>query len=410
MKGLRQIALGIATSSLFAACTRSPLREPEEAMRELSSPPKNLDDDLPLNALIEGLDSQISFWANTSKSAPMHFGKRTVTREEYLQALKAFVAFARIPNTTKEQVLQYLRDNFSFFEVYGDKTWGDVFMTSYFEPVVSASTSPDAAHSRPLYKMPDDLVEISIPKLTGFTPPGSKNFIGRLLPERSPSGALQIVPYSSRKEIDQDQSLAKRKLELAWVDPIDAFVLQIQGSGTLEFPDKSRLRVGYAGQNGQKYEAVGAYLKDVIPADKLTLHTIEAHLRSLSAERMQDLLNKNPSYVFFKENKAQPLTYMGTPVVPGRTLATDTKYFPKGALGVLFFDKPVFPNPTATEVSEWKNTTRIVIDQDKGGAINGGGRLDLFWGSGPEAKQAAGVIKNHGRLYYLAPKLKKDNS
>ena len=127
--------------------------------------------------------------------------------------------------------------------------------------------------------------------------------------------------------------------------------MQVQGSGVIEFPDGEQIRIGYAGQNGHAYEAVGKFLKHVIPAERMSLDSIEAYLRGLPPTEMQRYLNKNPSYVFFKPTKQNAVTYLGTPATGLRTIATDAKFFPKGAVVLLQFQKPVFKDETAYPVS-----------------------------------------------------------
>ena len=218
-------------------------------------------------------------------------------------------------------------------------------------------------------------------------------------------GGRRFVPYFSREDIDTRAALQGRKLELVWVDPVDAFFLHIQGSGTVMLEGGKTLRLNYADKNGQPYEALGKFLRDQIPLENLNLHTIEAYVRQLPAARMQEYFNRNPSYVFFQILESSALTYLGLPATDGRTVATDAKYFPKGGLAFLAFDKPRFDGPTSvTPLPEAEKTGRFVLDQDIGGAITGPGRLDLFWGRGADAKRYAGVIKNPGHLYYLTPK------
>src|SRR5690606_6704572 len=167
---------------------------------------------------------------------------------------------------------------------------------------------------------------------------------------------------------------------------------------------KKQLRVGYVGQNGHSYEPIGRYLWDVIPKEQMSLQKIERHLRSLTSEQRQELFNKNPSYVFFRELDQEAVTFMGSPVVPGRTIATDHGFFPKGSLALLQFERPHFNSPEDEEPASWQPVTRVVFDQDTGGAIRGPHRVDLFWGAGPEAKQASGVMKQKGRLVYFVPR------
>ena len=228
--------------------------------------------------------------------------------------------------------------------------------------------------------------------------------LGRLSKDKSNRGNQLIVPYYSRKEIDSDMTLSQKELALCYVDPIDSFFLQIQGSGSVRMPDGEIISLGYDGQNGRKYVAIGKHLLDSIPLDEMSMQRIESHLKSLDKKEMQKILNMNSSYVFFKRLNGRPITSNGTKVVDGRTIATDAKFLPKGALGYLIFNKPKLAKPEDDIPTESQKTSRFVIDQDTGGAISGGGRVDLFWGVGKEAKKYAGVLRDIANLYYLAPK------
>ena len=146
------------------------------------------------------------------------------------------------------------------------------------------------------------------------------------------------------------------------------------------------------------------FLLDKIPKEKMSQQAIESHLRSLPDQEARELLNKNPSYVFFRPLCTAGLTYFGTEVVPGRTIATDPVYFPKGALAFLEFEKPRFEKSSSVEPAEFIKASRFVLDQDTGGAIRGPGRVDLFWGRGADAKQSAGVIRGKGHLFYFVPR------
>src|SRR5690606_34188154 len=123
---------------------------------------------------------------------------------------------------------------FEFYEIYGTQDWGDVFMTSYYEPVIPGSRRRTDEHPSPLLKKPDDLIEVAL-DLFDARFKDIRRMRGRLIKERSLSGNRVMVPYYSRQEIEQDGALSNRRLELAWVDPIDNFFLQVQGSGTVQF-------------------------------------------------------------------------------------------------------------------------------------------------------------------------------
>ncbi len=159
------------------------------------------------------------------------------------------------------------------------------------------------------------------------------------------------------------------------------------------------IRVGCADQNGHPYVAIGGFLRDVIPKEQMGMDAIVRHLRTLTGEKRRTLLAANPSYVFFEVRKGAALTANTTSVLAGRTIATDARFFPKGALALLAFEKPAGDAATPGVA-----VTRLVIDQDTGGAIKGGGRVDLFWGRGAEAGRIAGSIHQTAKRRYLVPR------
>lgn len=402
----------------LTACTIRPkLTGPEVAMRPTEDAPV-LEDDLPFEPLLAGIQQNIDLLEKKADQEAMVFGPRVVAKADYIQSLKYLQDVLR--THSKLEALSAIQQDFEFFEIYGDTDWGEVFMTSYYDPVIKGSPKKTDVFSQPLYAVPDDLVTIrfgefleAFPRLRlEMNAPHEQKTQGEVLRGRivkQDGDVPHIVPYFSREHIDTHGALSGKKLELVWVDPIKAFSLQIQGSGIVELPDGRRMRVGYAAQNGHSYVPIGRFLLDAIPLEKMSMQAIEAHLASLPKEKMQEILNMNPSYVFFRKlENTRSLTYLGAEVVSGRTIATDYRYFPKGAVGYLEFEEPVFPpDAVAAGVAEptgWSRTGRLVLDQDTGGAIRGAHRLDLYWGEGDEAERSAGVMRRHGRLYYLVPK------
>lgn len=362
-------------------------------MRVASAP--EILDDLPLEPLLAAVENEIRFLEDQSSLRPFIFGPRAVSKADYLKGLKRFVELGRT-SPSVEHFYASVRENFDFYEVYGDKEWGDVFITSYFEPWIKGSTRRKAPYTQPLYRAPDDLVSLDLGEFDAkFS--GERKLRGRIVGKK-------FVPYFNREEIDTRAALKGKRLEICWVDPIDAFFLHTQGSGMVSLDNGKTLRVNYADKNGHLYEQLSKYLKDKIPLEQMNMHTIEIFLRSLPPGELQKYLNLNPSYVFFQPLDQSALTYMGVPATDGRTIATDPKFFPKGALAFLMFDKPRFDDPASPLPSASEPSSRFVLDQDIGGAITGGGRLDLFWGRGEEAKRFAGAMKARGRLYYLVPK------
>jgi membrane-bound lytic murein transglycosylase A len=327
----------------------------------------------------------------------MRFGPVTVTRGEYAKALEELHHVLGHASSTEEKI-DFVRSRFRFFEIYGGKQWGEILLTSYFEPIISGSTVRTSSHSHPLYAKPTDLVTIDL-----------KQFSERFKGENALKGRLhdgKVLPYYTREEIDGGGVLKGRRLELCWVDLIEAFFLHIQGSGTVRLEDGSEVFITYADKNGRKYEAIGKFLKERIAPKKITMQRVEAALREMPEHERNELLYRNPSYVFFNKSPQRAITALGVPATPGRTIAADPKYAPKGALALLSFSKPVLSDESEDTGDPLREVeiTRLVLDQDSGGAITGTDRVDLFWGRGDEAKCYAGIIQHPARIVYLVPR------
>jgi membrane-bound lytic murein transglycosylase A len=384
----------------LCGCARTLLPSPEAAFREISAPPLN--DDLELGGLIEAIEAQRATLLRTS-SKVMQFGPETITRGAYVEALDRLLVTLR-SQATPEAKLAYIRDNFRFFEIYGGKKWGDILLTSYFEPVIPGSLKKTAVYSQPLYAKPADLVSIELSQFAErFRQEGLLK--GRVFNDR-------VFPYFSREDIDGKNVLAGRALELCYVDPVDAFFLHIQGSGTVRLPDGSEIYLNYAEKNGLKYEAVGKFLREQLAPLPITMQRVESTLRSMNETERNRILFRNPSYVFFRKNSERAITSLGVPATPGRTIAADPKFAPKGALALLSFPKPVFApgDEHRADPSYKQDVSRIVLDQDSGGAITGTARIDLFWGRGDEAKRHAGVVQERARIVYLMPRAVEGSS
>jgi membrane-bound lytic murein transglycosylase A len=386
-------------------CARSPLKDPEQALRPTSIQ-WDWQDDLQRVHLHDAIVDQIR--QHQKLTAPLRFGSRFVDRATYIDALqKLDAALGKSP----EEFRRVLNERFIVYEPYGDKKYGDVFITSYFEPIIKAAKRPTANLSQPLYSLPRDLVTIDLKSfeqkgfaLQSSVPPAQRvdSLRGRLV--TNANGAKVITPYFDRHEIDDVGSLKNQNLEIAYVDPIDAFTLQIQGSGVLKFSDGRQIKVGYVGQNGFRYVPIGKFLTDKIPIETMTLQKLETAVRAMSTADRQALFDQNPSYVFFAPLPTRGLTTFGTPVIDGRTIATDGHLFPKGTLALLEFEAPVFRSASDESPSSFQRVHRLVFDQDTGGAIRGPGRVDLFWGAGDLAKKSAGTMRSHGRLFYFVPR------
>lgn len=217
-------------------------------------------------------------------------------------------------------------------------------------------------------------------------------------PARRPPPGL-TRPSLTRREIDGEGKLDGQGLELVWLARLDAYLLEVQGSGSVRLPDGTLVRLQYAASNGHPYTSLG---KELVKDGKLTPEeaSIPA-IRSYFAahpEEQDEYLFRNASYVFFHEVDDPPRGCAGAAVTAGRSIATDKRHFPAGALAFVVVDVPVTKDGA---VVGWRRRARFVVDQDTGGAIVGPGRVDLYMGADADADAAAGVMKREGALYYL---------
>jgi membrane-bound lytic murein transglycosylase A len=270
-------------------------------------------------------------------------------------------------------------------------------VTGYYEPLIAGSLTRAAPYTTPIYAPPDDLLTVDLaslyPELTG------KRVRGRL-------DGRRVVPYWTRADIDAGRADTRGRA-LAWVaDPVDAFFLQIQGSGRIRLDDGTMLRVGYADQNGQPYRSIARVLIDrgEMTADQASMQSIRAWGRA-HADELPALLEANPSYVFFRLVPPPapgsldamidgPIGSLGVPLLAGRTVAVDRRSIPLGTPVWLATTDPLSGEPLR----------RLVLAQDTGGAISGPLRIDLFWGFGDEAGAHAGAMREDGALWLLWPK------
>ncbi len=262
--------------------------------------------------------------------------------------------------------------------------------TGYFEPVIKATKRRTQTNSAPLLSRPSDLVELDLGEFRD-------ELAGVRLAGYIKNGRLH--PYPSRAQINQ-QGLGNRASALAWLTPDDAFFLQIQGSGVLEFPTSPSMRVGYAGQNGHPYTAIGKPLiaAGEISLEDMSLQAIRDWLKKASPEEARALREKNASFVFFSrlENLDPilgPLSAQGVQLTPLRSLAADRRYHAMGT--------PVWIDIEDSDRN--KNIRRLMIIQDTGGAIRGPVRGDVFWGRGAFAARMAGEMNSKGAMTILLP-------
>jgi membrane-bound lytic murein transglycosylase A len=256
-------------------------------------------------------------------------------------------------------------------------------LTGYFEPILRGAIMPGAPFSIPLYARPPELVETVLTR-------------GRRAWAAVRDGRMEAMP--NRAAIDAG-ALAGRGLELAWVtDPLEAFILQIQGSGRVELPNGAVMRLGYAGQNGHPFRSV----ERIMAARGALGSSGPRSLRALIATAGPAVLGENPSYVFLRRveglrDDQGPIGALGVPLTPERSVAVDPTQVPLGA--------PVFIAPAeGAPPRAAPLPPRLAVAQDTGGLIRGPGRGDLFMGWGSEAEALALAISHPIMMFVLLPR------
>lgn len=257
-------------------------------------------------------------------------------------------------------------------------------VTAYYEPLLAARREPSQRFRYPIYAAPT-AAQLAL----------LRTRLGR-------------VP--TRADIDYGQALEGLRLELAWVDdPVARFFLHVQGSGRLAFDDGTETRVGYAATNGLAYQSIGAVMvqRGLLAREEATAPAIRSWLTANPKQR-DELLATNARYVFFRDTGTHgPIGAMGTKLVRGRSIAVDPKHVPHGIVGWLETTWPDVGYAGEPEQAP-RRMRRFVVAQDAGAAIQGPGRVDLFWGSGEEAGFAAGSMNESGELYLLVCRAPKD--
>jgi membrane-bound lytic murein transglycosylase A len=288
-----------------------------------------------------------------------------------------------------DSVQAYFKQYFSVYKTTNTDGSDNGLITGYYEPLLKGSRTKSAQYPYPLYATPNDLITVELDTL--FPELKFKRVRGRLVGNK-------LVPYYNRAEIEMEASPVKGHEFIYIDDIIDVFFLQIQGSGLVQLENGEQVHVGYANQNGHTYNSIGRLL---IERGELTL--AQASMQGIknwarnNLDQLRELLNNNPSYVFFRELPAGlpgPLGALGVPILGERSVAVDPKFVPLGA--------PVFLS--TTEPNSSKPLKRLMMAQDTGGAIKGGVRADFFWGAGADAGAKAGAMKQSGKIWVLLPK------
>lgn len=300
---------------------------------------------------------------------------------------EAFAALGPNPDTARLRDL--IEAHLEPWAVHNPDGSTQGLVTGYYEPLIHGSRTRTERYVWPIHGVPSDMLTIDFAEL--FPELKHLRLRGRVVGNR-------VVPYWTRAELDAQQDRLPAPVLLWAADPIDLFFLQVQGSGRVQLPDGTRVRIGYADQNGHPYQSIGRWL---VAQGELTL--AQASMEGIrtwaqtNPHRLNELLHTNPSYVFFRElpsNDAGPLGALGVPLTSQRSIAIDPRTIPLGA--------PVFLD--TTEPLSERPMRKLVVAQDTGGAIKGAVRADFFWGFGGDAGRLAGRMRQQGQMWVLLPK------
>ena len=294
---------------------------------------------------------------------------------------------------SSDTIRHYFENWFAPLEIANNDQPKGLF-TGYYEPQLRGSQRKHGRFVTPLYALPPELVMVDLGSFRD-------DLRGRRIAGHVVNGRLR--PFASRAEIEAG-ALADRGLEIMWVDdPIDAFFLHVQGSGQVVLEDGEVTRVGYAGQNGHPYFAIGRELinRGVLERRQVSLQTIRAWLEA-NPEQAASIMNKNRSFIFFRRLTGDgPVGAFQEPLTPRASLAVDRRYIPLGAPLWLETALPSVDTDPDKDTIPWR---QLVVAQDTGGAIRGIVRGDVFFGAGGEAEALAGRLKSEGRYFVLLPR------
>lgn len=379
MTHLRPALAGLVLLSLLA-CARPPDKLTLTPASFDALPGWQQDDQ---SATLAALDRSCALilLAKRPSEASVGAGGIAGTVADWLNPCAAVAAIDRADSAAPRQYFE------AWFTPYkaGNNGRTQGLFTGYYEPELRGARQPGGAYTTPLLRRPPDLVMV---ELGQFRP----DWRGERIAGRVVNGRL--LPFESRAEI-QHGALDRQQLAFLWVDdPVDAFFLQIQGSGRVRLPDGSMVQVGYDGQNGKRYVPIGRLLieRGVLDRDSVSMQAIRAWIKA-NPEAGAALMAENPSYVFFHEITGDgPIGAQGVALTAGRSLAVDRDFVPLGV-------------PVWLDAGDGADKLqRLMVAQDTGGAIRGPVRGDVFWGFGPEAEARAGTMKSTGEYYLLLPK------
>ncbi len=366
------------------------------ALKELKQYPLFMDS-LGFDGLEAAIDYSLEYFKRVPLERKFQYGQDQYTAGHMIISLETLKAYLKTDPPTRD-LNDFLKAYYRIYESVGNEE-EQVLFTGYYEPAYDGSLVPTEEYRYPIYSKPDDLLEID---LSAF----SDEFTGhKRLKAMVDQETKTVIPYYSRRQINRMKDFYLRARPIAWLkNRVDRFFLEIQGSGRLRLMGNEQMQVHYASSNGNAYSSVGRYLieQQEISKEEMSMQAIREWL-DRHPDRMDEVLHHNDSFVFFQEEEDGPIGSLGVKVTPMRSIATDSRLFPKGALCFIQTRLPDRESGYLEKqpLEEWNRASIFVMNQDTGGAIKGPARADLFCGSGPYAEFTAGHKNIYGRLFFL---------
>jgi membrane-bound lytic murein transglycosylase A len=347
-------------------------------------------DDADRSSLVRATEHQLSYLRKLPHDAVITIGGDPYTVGWLKESLHLFLDIID-HNPPPAELDRIIREKFMVYQAGGraKAPAGEMLITGYYQPLFEGSLTKKRPFLFPLYKKPGSLYVRNDPQ-------SGKNIIGRI------DSQGNIVPFWTRAEIEDNNTLAGNEL-VYLKDPLDAFFLQVQGSGQIRLRDGSVHSVHISASNGHEYKSIGKLLVDEqrIAKEDISMQMIRQYLREHPSE-IKRVLHFNSKFIFFKWEDGEPQGSLGEALTPGRSIAVDREALPVGALAYIITQRPII-DPIGTVIG-WEPLRRFVLPQDSGAAIKGTGRADVFWGDGLYAETAAGLMKEKGQLYFLVKK------
>ncbi len=376
------VILSLVVALFLSSCARPPLEKIAQGENPLFY------DDLPMESLLTAAVRHLHYLETLPGDSSFLLGDERYPISWLRESINSFIDILKQEPGPRE-LARIVAENFTVYQASGREKQpeGEMLITGYYEPFLRGSLTRKAPFLYPLYAPPADLIRLKESK-------SGKTIFKRLDKNNT------VRPYWTRKEIEENGYAAGN--ELVYLnDPVDVFILHVQGSGKIQLTDGSVRSIHYAASNGLEYFSIGKLLVDQgkLSLEEASLPAIRTYLRNHPDEQ-NAILHHNKKFIFFSWVPTNsPVGSIGEPLVAGRSIAIDSTVLPHQAFGFLKSRKPVVD--ADGKITKWATLHRFVFPQDSGAAITGAGRADLFWGSGKYAKIAAGNMKEVGELYFL---------